>query len=132
MQSYISILAVLAGGAAGAISRFGLNASVAHVTGSAFPYGILLINLLGGFLMGLLQGWIRRSGRLHTVMYNLLGTGFLGGFTTFSTFALDTFTLCEEGRFLAAFTNIALNTVLCVVAAGAGYRMISMRSSVVH
>ncbi len=130
MRAYINIMAVLTGGAAGAISRLGLDAAVVRVTGSGFPYGILLINILGAFLMGLLQGRIAWSGKPHTVMYNLLGTGFLGGFTTFSTFALDTFSLWEKGNLQAALANIALNTVLCVVAAGLGYGMMATRSSV--
>lgn len=122
MSTYISnVIAVLCGGAAGAVCRFELNAAVVTATGPGFPYGILLINVVGGFLMGLLQGLIKRSGTPHAVLYSLLGTGFLGGFTTFSTFSLDTFTLYHSGHPLAAGINIILNAVLCVIAAGIGY-----------
>lgn len=117
------ILAVLCGGAAGAVCRFELNAAVASAVGSGFPYGILLINILGGFCMGLLQGAIRRSGSPHTVLYSLLGTGGLGGFTTFSTFSLDTLLLVQTGRPVAAGLNIACNAIACIVAAGVGYSL---------
>ncbi len=117
----LEILAVLFGGAAGAVCRFELNAAVVRAVGAGFPYGILLINTLGGFLMGLLQGAIKRSGSPHALVYSLLGTGFLGGFTTFSTFSLDTLTLFQAGHPLAAGLNIGLNAVVCVLAAGFGY-----------
>lgn len=117
------ILAVLCGGAVGAVCRFELNAAVVSAVGSGFPYGILLINVVGGFFMGLLQGAIRRSGSPHAVLYSLLGTGVLGGFTTFSTFSLDTFMLFQAGRPLAAGLNIAGNAIVCIVAAGVGYRL---------
>ena len=88
-MSYIeNTIAVLCGGAAGAVCRFKLNAAIMSGLTLAFPLGILCINVLGGFLMGLLQGAMKRSGKPFTVGYSLLGTGFLGGFTTFSTFSL--------------------------------------------
>ena len=87
-MSYIeNTIAVLCGGAAGAVCRFKLNAAIMSGLTMAFPLGILCINVLGGFLMGLLQGAMKRSGKPFTVGYSLLGTGFLGGFTTFSTFS---------------------------------------------
>ena len=86
-MSYIeNTIAVLCGGAAGAVCRFKLNAAIMSGLTMTFPLGILCINVLGGFLMGLLQGAMKRSGKPFTVGYSLLGTGFLGGFTTFSTF----------------------------------------------
>ena len=97
-MSYIeNTIAVLCGGAAGAVCRFKLNAAIMSGLTMAFPLGILCINVLGGFLMGLLQGAMKRSGKPFTVGYSLLGTGFLGGFTTFSTFSLDTFNLYHTG-----------------------------------
>ena len=77
-MSYIeNTIAVLCGGAAGAVCRFKLNAAIMSGLTLAFPLGILYVNVLGGFLMGLLQGAMKRSGKPFTVGYSLLGTGFL-------------------------------------------------------
>lgn len=127
-MSYIAnAVAVACGGAVGAVCRFTLNdAIMAHLT-SGFPYGILCINVLGGFIMGLLQGCIARSGKPYTVLYSLLGTGFLGGFTTFSTFSIDTFELYAAGSLSAAAYNVIANAALCIVAAGIGYGLTGAR-----
>lgn len=127
-MSYISnAIAVLCGGAVGAVCRFTLNDVIMAAIGPGFPYGILCINIVGGFLMGLLQGAIARSGKPFTVLYSLLGTGFLGGFTTFSTFSIDTFTLYVAGRPYLAGMNIVSNAVLCIAAAGIGYALTGSR-----
>lgn len=81
--------------------------------------------MLGGFLMGLLQGWMRRTGNTFATGYCLLGTGFLGGFTTFSTFSLDTFLLYRSGDASLAALNIALNMVLCLCAVWGGYALLA-------
>ena len=91
-----------------------------------FPLGILVINVAGGFLMGLLQGAIKRSGSPHTLLYNLLGTGFLGGFTTFS---IDTFHLYASGSVMSAALNIILNACLAIAAAGIGYGIFIKREA---
>ena len=120
-MSYIeNTIAVLCGGAAGAVCRFKLNAAIMSGLTLAVPLGILCINLLGGFLMGLLQGAMKRSGKPFTVGYSLLGTGFLGGFTTFSTFSLDTFNLYHTGDLMLAGLHILLNAVICICAVWAG------------
>lgn len=113
--------AVLIGGAAGAVCRSCGNSAIMDIFGGSFPLGILLINVAGGFLMGLLQGAITRSGRPHALLYSLLGTGFLGGFTTFSSFALDTLRLYASGSVIMAALNIMLNACLAIMAAGLGY-----------
>ena len=79
-------LAVMLGGGAGAVCRVMTGFAVMEKLPSGFPLGVLCVNVLGGFLMGLLQGWMRRTGNTFATGYCLLGTGFLGGFTTFSTF----------------------------------------------
>ena len=128
MSHIPSIIAVLCGGAVGAVCRFKLNAAIMSGLSMSFPLGILCINVLGGFLMGLLQGAMKRSGKPFTVGYALLGTGFLGGFTTFSTFSLDTFNLYHTGALLLACLNILLNAVFCVCAVWAGYRIVCPKS----
>ena len=127
-MSYIeNTIAVLCGGAAGAVCRFKLNAAIMSGLTMSFPLGILCINVLGGFLMGLLQGAMKRSGKPFTVGYSLLGTGFLGGFTTFSTFSLDTFNLYHTGDLMLAGLNILLNAVICICAVWTGYRIVFRR-----
>ena len=123
-MSYIeNTIAVLCGGAAGAVCRFKLNAAIMSGLTMAFPLGILCINVLGGFLMGLLQGAMKRSGKPFTVGYSLLGTGFLGGFTTFSTFSLESLTLLERGKWLLGGSYMLLSMALCLLGAALGQRL---------
>ena len=123
-MSYIeNTIAVLCGGAAGAVCRFKLNAAIMSGLTMTFPLGILCINVLGGFLMGLLQGAMKRSGKPFTVGYSLLGTGFLGGFTTFSTFSLESLTLLEKGKWLLGGSYMVLSVVLCLLGAALGQRL---------
>lgn len=124
MSSLINVIAVLIGGALGAVSRFELDPILGtYVMRPGFPYGIMIINVLGGLAMGLLQGWIKRSGKPFTLLYSLLGTGFLGGFTTVSHFTVQTFTLYQGGHVLAASLNVILSVVLAVGAAAIGYNL---------
>lgn len=127
--STASAVAVLIGGAAGAVCRSGGNSAIMNIFGGTFPLGILLINVAGGFLMGLLQGAIARSGRPRALLYSLLGTGFLGGFTTFSSFALDCFRLYSSGSAIMAALNIIFNACLAIMAAGLGYGLCIRRGA---
>lgn len=121
-------IAIGIGGAVGAVCRFHLNSIITGGLELNFPVGILCINVLGALLMGLLQGGMKRSGKAFAMGYGLLGTGFLGGFTTFSTFSLDTFNLYHAGGIAPAMLNIALNATLCICAVWGGYRMICRKS----
>lgn len=119
-------LAVMIGGACGAVSRSCLNSAAMDTFGAtmqwggmAFPVGILCINVLGAFTMGLLQGWFR-----NPVVNALVGVGYLGGFTTVSTFSLNTFTLYGIGGPMPALVNIFANTLLSITAAGLGYTLL--------
>lgn len=91
-----SFLLVGAGGAVGSMARYGIGYLVSKYVGHPFPFGTLLINLLGCFLIGLLfaladkNQWLQQGGML------LLASGFCGGFTTFSTFALDNVNLVQK------------------------------------
>ena len=120
-------LAVMAGGALGALSRFGGDNAIMAAMGGEFPLGILCINMFGSFLMGLLTGFLSRTTSGGPMASAFLGTGFLGGFTTFSSFALDSVRLCEGNHPLFALLNIGLNVTLCVLLAGAGWFMASRR-----
>lgn len=108
-------LLVFIGGGAGSVSRYLLSGAVTRGLGLAFPYGTLAVNLLGSAAMGLLIGWLaRQMPEQAQQLRTLLAVGFLGGFTTFSAFSLDTVTLIERGQWSLAALYVALSIVLCV------------------
>jgi CrcB protein len=97
-------LVVFLGGGLGAALRHGVNLGAARLLGTAFPYGTLTVNVLGSLIMGLMAAWFAFEGSPSQHWRLLLTTGMLGGFTTFSTFSLDTALLYERGElWLAAF-----------------------------
>jgi len=114
------LLMIGAGGAIGAISRYLLSTWVYSLTGRAFPWGTLAVNLLGSLLMGFLSVWLLERMTLSTEMRALLMVGFLGAFTTFSTFSLETLLLLEEGAVARAGVNIAASVITCIFAAWMG------------
>lgn len=114
------LLMVGAGGALGAIGRYLLSTWVYSLTGRAFPWGTLAVNLLGSLLIGLLSVWLLERMTLSTEMRALLMVGFLGAFTTFSTFSLETLVLLEEGAVVKAGINIAVSVMTCIFAAWMG------------
>lgn len=108
-------LLVFIGGGVGSVSRYWLSGAVARWLGLAFPYGTLAVNLLGSAAMGLLIGWLAKQlPEQAQQLRTLLAVGFLGGFTTFSAFSLDTVTLIERGQMGTAALYVALSIILCV------------------
>jgi CrcB protein len=95
-----SFLSVAAGGAIGASGRYLTNVAVMRLAGSGFPWGTVVANLLGSFLMGVLVVVLAHKGGMRCAPF--LMTGVLGGYTTFSAFSLDAYTLYERGAFLQA------------------------------
>jgi fluoride exporter len=91
------ILAIAAGGALGATLRYALSSQITHIVGTGFPWGILIVNVLGCFIMGVIAELSALTWNLSPEMRAFLTTGILGGFTTFSAFALDTAVLSERG-----------------------------------
>lgn len=91
------VVLVMAGGALGAAARYLLGRATLAWLGAGFPWGTLAVNLLGGLGMGLLVGMTSRHGASDNVRL-FLGTGLLGGFTTFSAFSLDIVTLADRGQ----------------------------------
>ena len=112
------------GGALGSMARHGVNLLFAHRLLRLEPYGTAAINISGSLVIGLLAGAIA-GGHLHLSPQTrtLLFVGVLGGFTTFSTLMLDTFTFVEGGRVTAALLNLSLQIVLGYTAAYAGFRL---------
>lgn len=102
--------------AAGAVLRVALDRAL-HRQG--FPLGILVVNITGSFVLGLVVGAVR-SGSLDSDLGTVLGTGLCGAFTTFSTFTVDTARLLADRRLVAAGVNALASMVLCLLAAGIG------------
>jgi fluoride exporter len=119
------MLLVMVGGALGAGARFGLGQWVAARSTSAFPIATLAINILGCFAMGVLMGWLARSGAGETLRI-LLGVGLLGGFTTFSAFSLDWWQLLERGAAGAAMAYLALSVLGALAAFVLGVMIVRM------
>ena len=108
---------VAAGGALGSMARFWLAAAVAALTGPRFPWGTLLINVSGSFVIGLFDALTATDGRLYVPMEirAFVMVGLCGGFTTFSSFSLQTLELMTSGAFVAAAGYIVGSVVLCLV-----------------
>jgi fluoride exporter len=97
-----AVLVAIAGGI-GAGSRFVLDGLIRKLTGAAFPFGTLIINLSGSLLLGLIAGLIISGA--PTIVQVVAGTGFMGGYTTFSTASVETLRLLQERRWAAAISN---------------------------
>lgn len=98
------ILLVAFGGAVGSLARYGVGMAAARWLGLGFPWGTLIVNLVGGLAMGVLAA---RTGPADEGLRLLLGVGLLGGFTTFSAFSLETVRLMDHAPGLAAFYVLA-------------------------
>jgi len=109
-------LAVAAGGALGAMARYAVSIWLLNTSGPKFPYATLTVNVLGSFIMGLLFVVIVERAALPTEMRSLLMVGFLGAFTTFSTFSLDALSLWQNGHLFVALVYVLVTVALCLVA----------------
>jgi CrcB protein len=110
---------IMLGGAAGAVARYVVDLFVASRYGRAFPFGTLVINVTGSGLLGLVTGLTLHHG-LTDLPVAVVATGFCGGYTTFSTHAVDTVTLARRGARAAAAVNVAANLGLGTAAAAIG------------
>src|SRR5262249_26044792 len=113
-----------AGGALGSIVRHAVNILFAHVLERAIPYATAAVNVSGALVIGVLSGLLA-IGRIHmsTEMRTFVFVGILGGFTTCSSFHLETFTLAHGGEHAIALGNIGFQTAAGFVAVWAGYRI---------
>ena len=113
---------VAIGGALGSVARFWMGAAVAAVTGPQFPWGTILINIIGSFVIGFFAVLTGPAGRIVVPgdARAFVLVGLCGGYTTFSAFSLQTFELAQDGEWLRAGGNIALSVVLCLLAVWAG------------
>lgn len=124
-----SFLTVALGGAIGASARHGLSLMTLRFFGPGFPIGTLLANVIGGFLMGILMGWLVREMPENANSIRLFaGVGVLGGFTTFSAFSLDALRMLETKRYFELTGYIGGSVVLSIAAVAIG--LICMRTAI--
>jgi len=120
------LLAAL-GGAVGSVGRVMMTNLVTRWTGDEFPFGTIVVNVTGAVLMGLLAGFgDTEPGRLLVTppARTFLMIGLLGGYTTFSSFSLQTFFLLEQGNILGAVLNVSLSVLLCLLGIWVGFTAI--------
>jgi CrcB protein len=114
------VIAIAGGGAIGAVLRYWISTGVYTLIGRGFPYGTLVVNVLGSLIMGFLYIWLLERVPGGVAMRAFLLIGLLGAFTTFSTFSVETLNLIEAGQIAKAVLNTLLSVVLCVGAAALG------------
>lgn len=123
------LLLVMAGGALGSAARFLVGRATLSSFGPTLPYGTLTVNLVGGFAMGLLAGFLARHSPASWAGENwrvLLGVGLLGGFTTFSAFSLDLVTMLERGALATALLYALVSVTGSVIALFAGLTLMRL------
>lgn len=113
-------LAIALGGAAGALARYGVSNAVYNALGRGFPWGTLAVNVVGSGLMGVLFVLFMERMTVSPELRAALLIGFLGAFTTFSTFSIETLNLIEAGEPTKALLNAMLSVVVCVAATWGG------------
>ena len=118
--SFSQAFVLMLGGSLGALMRFVVSGSITEKLGTSFPYGTLTVNVLGSFVMGFLAMFLVERMGLDPLLKLGIFVGFLGAFTTFSTFSMETMNLFEQGESVRALANMFLNVVLSVLAVWLG------------
>ena len=123
METLLDIFLVALGGGAGAVTRYVIERTAAQRISAPFPYGILIANVVGSFLLGVLLGSVTGAWLV------LLGVGYCGALTTYSTFAHDTMRLTGGGRMPVAVTNVVVSIVAGLLAVSGGLALGALLSS---
>lgn len=120
MQTY---LLIGLGGALGSVARHWCNSISIPLMGAAFPWGTLIVNVLGSFIIGFAAATMHQGGRFPASgdARAFLMVGVCGGYTTFSAFSLQTFTLIQGGHWLPAAGNVGLSVAVCLIGVWLGY-----------
>ena len=121
-----NLLLVALGGSIGAVFRYLISIFMIQVFGSSFPFGTLLVNILGSFLMGVIYA-LGQMSHISPELKALIGIGLLGALTTFSTFSNETLLLLQEGDWLKATLNVVLNLSLCLFMVYLGQQLVFSR-----
>jgi CrcB protein len=118
------------GSAIGGAARYGCAGLAARWLGASFPWGTLIVNVSGSLVIGFLAALMAPDGRLLAApdLRAFLMIGVLGGYTTFSSFSLETLNLVRDGEWLFAVANVLLSVVLCLVAVWLGYAAAALLS----
>ncbi len=119
----LSYLWIALGSALGGMARHGLASAVSYTFGATFPWGTLIVNIAGSFVIGLFATLTGPDGRIFagTLARQFVMIGVCGGFTTFSSFSLQTLSLVNDGEWLYAGLNIGASVVLCLIGVWAGH-----------
>jgi len=117
----VRLLLIAAGGALGSVARYAFSTALLRLSGSLFPIGTFGVNLVGCFVFGMIAGATEQRVQLAPEVRVFLLVGVLGGFTTFSSYAFESFSLLRDGQFFAASVNIVGQVVAGLVGLWAGY-----------
>ena len=117
------LLGVAVGGAAGALARYGTVLLFQRIVGSVFPWGVLAVNVLGSFLFGLFWAYAEDQDWIPEGMRLLVLTGFLGSYTTFSTFAFDEAIFLRGGSWSMFMANMLISNAAALTAVFIGFRV---------
>lgn len=121
MVNWPIIIAVGSGGAIGSVLRLLINGFMSRHFVHTLPFGTLAVNLLGSLLIGTLFAWFHLNASISPQTKSFLVTGLLGGLTTYSTFAIESFFLLESSQYGHAFANMALNLFGTILMVAIGY-----------
>lgn len=111
----LNYILVSAGAAIGGAFRFGISSYIQRNISVIFPYGTLVVNVVGSFILGMIMFYLNDKELIGSELRLFLTVGFCGGFTTFSTFSYETLNLFRDSEFGLAIYNVLLNVVLCLV-----------------
>lgn len=115
MSAHYTYLCIACGGAIGACMRYYLNSESIKLLGKGFPFGILAVNVLGSFALGLIYAYLEQQENVSEYFKLFVGVGLLGALTTFSTFSYETVVLFNQSEYLKALLNVFLNVSLCLL-----------------
>jgi len=122
-MAILPLIIVFVGGAIGSMIRFWLSGFIAEWFGETFPYGTLVVNLVGSLIIVFAAAWLGHLSNtfLASCLKQFIVVGLCGGLTTFSSFSLQTWNLILDGRWGSAFTNMVVSTILCLALVALGW-----------